>query len=153
MSQTAEPGTVRLHRILAAPPERVYRAFVDPAVTTRFWFSRASGPLQPGATVLWYWDQYDVSAEVRVMALEPSRRIAIEWPTPVQWLFTPRGREATFVTITAYGFDGSEEEQVAAALDATAGFNLVVAACKAWLEHGIDIGVVGDAHPTIAGDT
>ena len=36
MSQTAEPGTVRLHRILAAPPERVYRAFVDPAALTRW---------------------------------------------------------------------------------------------------------------------
>ncbi|MGJ4803260.1 SRPBCC family protein [Luteimonas sp. SDU82] len=36
MTQTAEPGTVRLHRILAAPPERVYRAFVDPAALTRW---------------------------------------------------------------------------------------------------------------------
>jgi len=25
------PGTVRLHRILKAPPEKVYRAFLDPA--------------------------------------------------------------------------------------------------------------------------
>jgi len=24
------PGTVRLHRVLRAPPERVYRAFIDP---------------------------------------------------------------------------------------------------------------------------
>ena len=28
MSNT--PGTVRLHRVLRAPPERVYRAFLDP---------------------------------------------------------------------------------------------------------------------------
>lgn len=27
---TAETGTVRLHRVLRAPPERVYRAFLDP---------------------------------------------------------------------------------------------------------------------------
>lgn len=25
------PGTVTLHRVLRAPPERVYRAFLDPA--------------------------------------------------------------------------------------------------------------------------
>ena len=25
----AEPGTIRLHRVLRAPPERVYRAFLD----------------------------------------------------------------------------------------------------------------------------
>jgi len=27
---TADAGTVRLHRVLRAPPERVYRAFLDP---------------------------------------------------------------------------------------------------------------------------
>ena len=27
---TATPGTVTLHRVLRAPPERVYRAFLDP---------------------------------------------------------------------------------------------------------------------------
>jgi len=27
---TPKPGTVRLHRVLKAPPERVYKAFLDP---------------------------------------------------------------------------------------------------------------------------
>ena len=31
------PGnTIRLHRVLAAPPERVYRAFLDPAALTKW---------------------------------------------------------------------------------------------------------------------
>jgi uncharacterized protein YndB with AHSA1/START domain len=30
------PNTVRLHRVLAAPPERVYRAFTDPAAMARW---------------------------------------------------------------------------------------------------------------------
>ncbi len=30
MSDNATPGTVRLHRVLRAPPSRVYRAFLDP---------------------------------------------------------------------------------------------------------------------------
>ena len=29
MTDAATSGTVRLHRILAAPPERVYRAFTE----------------------------------------------------------------------------------------------------------------------------
>lgn len=33
---TAAPGTVRLHRVLRAPPERVYRAFVEPAALERW---------------------------------------------------------------------------------------------------------------------
>jgi uncharacterized protein YndB with AHSA1/START domain len=30
------PSTVRLHRVLKAPPERVYRAFLDPAANAKF---------------------------------------------------------------------------------------------------------------------
>jgi uncharacterized protein YndB with AHSA1/START domain len=30
------PSTIRLHRVLRAPPERVYRAFLDPAAMARW---------------------------------------------------------------------------------------------------------------------
>lgn len=30
------PSTIRLHRVLKAPPERVYRAWLDPAATAKF---------------------------------------------------------------------------------------------------------------------
>jgi uncharacterized protein YndB with AHSA1/START domain len=30
------PGTIRLHRVLKAPPERVYRAWLDPAANAKF---------------------------------------------------------------------------------------------------------------------
>lgn len=30
------PSTIRLHRVLKAPPERVYRAFLDPAANAEF---------------------------------------------------------------------------------------------------------------------
>lgn len=30
------PGTVQLHRVVAAPPERVYRAFIDPDAMSRW---------------------------------------------------------------------------------------------------------------------
>lgn len=146
------PPVARATMLIRRPAAEVYEAFVDPAVTTRFWFSRASGPLAPGATVTWHWDDYGASGEVRVVALEPHRRIAIEWPTPVEWRFTPRGEDATFVAITASGFEGSDDEQVAQALDSTEGFNLVVAACKAWLEHRIDLRLVADKDPDAHAD-
>lgn len=146
MALTQDP-VARATMLIRRPPAEVYAAFVDPAVTTRFWFSRASGPLVPDATVTWHWDDYGASGEVRVVALEPGERIAIEWPTPVEWRFTPHGDDATFVAITASGFEGSDDEKVAQALDSTEGFNLVVAACKAWLEHGIDLRLVADKAP------
>ena len=37
MAPAATPNTVRLHRVLRAPPERVYRAFLDPDAMVK-WF-------------------------------------------------------------------------------------------------------------------
>jgi uncharacterized protein YndB with AHSA1/START domain len=33
---STSPGTVRLHRVFAAPPERVYRAFLDPGAMVKW---------------------------------------------------------------------------------------------------------------------
>jgi hypothetical protein len=33
--------------LIRRPVEEVFNAFVDPTVTTRFWFSRSSGQLAP----------------------------------------------------------------------------------------------------------
>lgn len=146
MTLTTAP-VARATMLIRRPVAEVFDAFVDPAVTTRFWFDRSTGPLAAGRTVTWHWDVYGVSGDVRVVALEQDRRIAIEWPTPVEWLFTPRGNDATFVAIAASGFEGTDDGKVAQALDSTQGFNLVVAACKAFLEHGIDLRLVADKDP------
>jgi len=136
--------------LIRRPVEEVFKAFVDPAVTTKFWFSRSSGQLAQNETVTWYWDQYGVSGEVTVKALEKNQRIVIEWPTPVEWTFTPKSNDATFVSIVASGFTGTDDEKVAQALDSTEGFNLVISACKALLEHGIDLRLVSDKNPDAA---
>lgn len=136
------------------PAAEVYRAFADPSVTTHFWFSRASAPLERvGQTLDWYWDMYGVSAAVEVLALEPHRRIVIAWPSRVEWEFQDRGDGTTFVRVTASDFSGDDDVQVAEALDSMGGFSLVLAACKAWLEHGIELNVVADHAPDARVDT
>jgi hypothetical protein len=84
---------------------------------------------------------------VSVVALEENRRIVIGWPTRVEWVFDARGDAATLVVITASGFTGSEDEQVKAAIDSMGGFSFVLAACKAWLEHGIALDIAADHDP------
>ncbi len=145
-----KPPVARATMLIRRPVEEVFKAFVDPAVTTKFWFSRSSGQLAQNETVTWYWDQYGVSGEVTVKALEKNQRIVIEWPTPVEWTFTPKSNDATFVSIVASGFTGTDDEKVAQALDSTEGFNLVISACKALLEHGIDLRLVSDKNPDAA---
>lgn len=138
------PPAARTHMLIRRPVATVFEAFVDPAITSRFWFSRGSARLQAGCTVTWHWDMYGVSAEVSVLAVEPMRRIAIAWPTPVEWLFEPRGEDATLVTITAGDFEGDDDACVTQALDNMGGFSLVLAGCKAWLEHGVALALVAD---------
>lgn len=134
--------------LIRRPVAEVFEAFVDPAVTSRFWFSKGSGRLEPGAVVRWDWEMYGAGSDVRVKAIEPNRRIVIDWdledPTEVEWTLEPRG-EDTWVTVVNRGFHG--DDPVAQALDSTGGFALVLAGAKIWLEHGIAPGFVEDRHP------
>ena len=141
------PPVARATMLIRSPVEEVFNAFIDPAVTTKFWFSRSTASLSAGETVTWYWDHYGVSGEVFVKAIEENRRIEMEWPTPVELLFSPREDGTTYVSISASGFTGTDDEKVAAALDSTEGFNLVISACKALLEHGIELKLVTDKNP------
>ena len=139
----------RATMLIRRPTAEVFGAFADPAVTSRFWFTRGSGRLQPGARVRWDWEMYGVGTDVLVRAIEPGRRILIDWdtadePTEVEWLFEAIGAD-TFVTVENRGFENSPDG-VARALESTGGFNLVLAAAKFWLEHGIDPRIIEDAH-------
>ena len=138
--------------LIRRPVAEVFEAFANPAVTTRFWFSHGSRRLETGAQVRWEWEMYGIGTDVLVKAIEPGRRILIDWdleaPTEVEWLFEPGdGGDRTWVTVENRGFDGTDEEKVARALDSTGGFALVLAGAKMWLEQGIEPGFVLDRHP------
>ena len=145
MTSTITP-VARAEMLIRKPVAEVFDAFVDPAVTSRFWFTRGSGKLVAGETVTWWWDMYGVSATVVVKAVEANRRIAIEWPAPVEWTFTPKSG-GTFVVITASGFTGSDDEKAKQAIDSMGGFCFTLAACKVFLEHGIEPNLVLDHNP------
>ena len=139
---------VRAQSLIRRPIAEVYSAFVDPAVTTRFWFTKSSGKLEPGAKVRWEWEMYGASADVTVEALEPNKRIAISWSGPapkVEWTFSERA-EGTVVVVTNRGFS-KDEAAVAQEIDSMGGFTSMLAGAKAWLEHGLALNLVRDHHP------
>ncbi len=138
--------------LIRKPVAEVFEAFVNPAITTRFWFTKSSGRLETGKQVQWDWEMYDYSAQVSVKAIEENKRILIEWPghagpTVVEWLFTPRADNITFVSVTNSGFSGDGDEIVKQALDSTEGFTLVLSGLKALLEHNIILNLVPDRFP------
>ena len=138
----------RAELLIRRPVAEVFRAFIDPDVITKFWFDTSSGRLESGKTVRWQWDRCDAAVEVRVKAVKPNERILIEWgdedATTVEWSFTRRSERTTYVSVVNSGFSGSGDEIVHQALDSAGGFALVLAAAKAYLEHGISLNIVAD---------
>ena len=132
-------------------PAEVFEAFADPAITSRFWFTRGSGRLEPGARVKWEWAMYGFSVDVEVKAAD-RERIEVTWsaygaPSTIEWRFTPLPDGTTFVSVANSGFAGSDAEKLKTALDATEGFAFVLAGAKAWLEHGLELNLVRDRFP------
>ena len=141
---------VKAQMLIRKPVAEVFEAFVDPAITTKFWFTKSSGRLEPGEEIRWDWEMYEVFAQIIVKAVEPNRRILIEWddpPCPVEWLFTPRADHTTVVSISNWGFPGSDDEVVAKAIDSMGGFTMVLASLKALLEHNVVLNLVADHYP------
>jgi len=154
-----EPGArarqleARAEMLIRRPVAEVFEASVDPAITSRFWFSRGSGKLEAGGTVQWHWDMYGFAMDVTVHEIEQDRRIRVDWgmadetPTTIEWIFTARPDGTTFVSVTNCGFAGSADDKVVAAIGSTEGFAFVLAGAKALLEHGIALHLVPDRFP------
>lgn len=142
----------KVEMLIHRPIDQVFEAFIDPDITTKFWFTKSTGKLEVGKKITWTWEMYDVSTQVNVKGIEKNKQIAIEWDgysgkETVEWKFIPYGHDATFVTVTNSGFRGSDDEIVGQALESKGGFTWLLAGLKAFLEHGVQLNLVSDAHP------
>jgi uncharacterized protein YndB with AHSA1/START domain len=144
--------SVNTGMLIRRPSGEVFQALVDPAITTRFWFTKSSGKMVPGTVIKWDWEMYGVSAEVSVIEVEDNSRIVMNWGfqeelTTVEFRFIPWRDNTTYVRVTENGFRGSGDEVVDHAIDSTQGFTMMLCALKAFLEHGVVLTVVGDKAP------
>ncbi|MEU6777578.1 SRPBCC family protein [Nonomuraea angiospora] len=143
---------VQTAMLIRRPPAEVFRAFADPEVTTRFWFTKSTGRMTPGARLQWTWEMYGVSTNVLVKEVEEGSRILFQWnddhPLTVEFRFTPYGQDTTFVEVTETGLAGSGDEIVAHVAGSTGGFTIVLCAAKALLEQDIELNAVRDRHPS-----
>lgn len=137
--------------IVRASPARVFDAIVNPGTMSKYWFTRHDAGLKAGEIVLWYIGRHDDAHafEVHVKELIESKLIRVEWWggehfTEVTWRFQEAEGGHTHLTIEECGFKGTQDEIVASALDSTGGFNQVIIALKALLEHNVSINVVDD---------
>ena len=138
--------------LIRKPVAEVFEAFVNPNVTSKFWFTKGSERLAAGKQVKWDWEMYGISVPVTAKVIEPNHRLVIEWPgysglTTVEWTFSPQKDAATFVNITESGFTGDGDQLVKQVTGSTQGFSLVLAGLKALLEHNISLNLVADRYP------
>lgn len=148
MTNLKDVSIAKVEMLIRKPVEEVFEAFINPSITTKFWFTKSSGRLEAGKRIRWDWEMYGVSAELDVKKLEQNNRILIKFDddTTMEWVFTPR-IEGTFVTIINEGFKGSPNEIVNQVIDSTEGFTIVLCGLKALLEHNINLNLVLDKLP------
>jgi uncharacterized protein YndB with AHSA1/START domain len=144
--------TVEVQMLVRKSSAEVFNAFIDPAITTHFWFTKSSGKLETGKPITWTWEMYDFSTKVFVKDIIPTEKIIIEWNEPVttvEFHFNAVTADTTYVVIKNYGFNCTGEELIAKIKDNTGGFTTVIDGLKVYLEHGIDPNLIADKFPNI----
>ena len=113
--------------LILRPISEVFEAFVNPEITTKFWFTRSSGRLELGKKVRWDWEMFGVGDVLTVKGFEENKRILVEWendPTIVEWSFESYEDGTTLVKISNWNFPGSCDEVLPMAVDSKSGYTM-----------------------------
>ena len=132
------------------PVSEVFRAFIDPSITTNFWFSKSSGLMEAGKTITWEWEMYNSSALVTVEEIIENELIKIDWGDPIPKVdieFKVYGDNATLVIIKNYNEKLIVGDLTHDIIDSTSNFTSVLDGLKAYLEHNIKLNLIVDKFP------
>lgn len=150
---------VKAQMLIRKPVEEVFEAMVNPDITSRFWFTKSSGPVEPGQTLEWEWGQFGAKDTVDILQVKKNESISLQWAlgeltTTVKMNFKSRLGDTTLVSVTEEGFwetkladDQNIEDKINLMLGQNGGWNLVLCNMKAWLEHELDLNLIADHHP------
>ncbi len=145
---------------IARPVHEVFEAVADPdRLSNYFTTGGAKGRLETGATVMWDFADFPGAFPVQVIEVEPDRKIILEWKanegeppnleggemtgsnynTTVTMTFTPLDNDTrTMVEIEEKGWRETEGA-LKASYGNCQGWAQMLAALKAWIEHGINL--------------
>lgn len=136
--------TVRASMYIRRPAGEVFAAFVNPQQLRKFWLSEASGPLSPGARVLWTFMVPGATARVAVARFESPHHLAFDWDDELHVALSldAFGEGGTRVEVEVSGFEGADAWLQAS--DAVEGFAIMLCDLKTLLETGESAGLVRD---------
>jgi uncharacterized protein YndB with AHSA1/START domain len=141
---------IQTQLLIRKSPKTVFNAFIDPKITTHFWFTKSSGKLEKDKTVTWEWEMYGAKDEVTVLEIRPNEKLTILWGNPkskVDFVFEEFKKNQTLVKISCFDFEHDEKILTETKLDYIGGFTTVLDGLKAYLEHGIKLNLIKDKYP------
>lgn len=150
---------VKAQMLIRKPVNEVFEAMVNPEITSKFWFTKSSGPVEAGKTLEWEWGQFGVSDTVDILKVRTNEYISLKWKlgdlkTLVEMVFESYSDTSTLFKVTESGFWGSDpagdeklEEKINLMLGQNGGWSIVLINMKAWLEHELDLNLIADHNP------
>lgn len=145
-----DTNKIETQLLIRKSPKTVFNAFVDPEITTQFWFTKSSGKLEKGKTIIWEWEMYSVKDEVIVLDIKPAEKITIAWGNPkskVDFTFEEFKKGQTLTKIKCYDFEHKKKDLIPTMLDYMGGFTTVLDGLKSFLEYKISLNLIKDKYP------
>ncbi len=128
----------------------VFEAIADPAILTRYFVDRATGRLEPGAGIVWHWNEWG-DYPVVVDKVIPGKRITLRLNTMawgksktdsydvrVDFEIEELEPNKTMLRISESGWK-DDADGIKASYENCGGWQHMADCAKAWLEHGIDL--------------
>jgi uncharacterized protein YndB with AHSA1/START domain len=149
----AEQPAAKAEMLIRKPVQEVYEAMVNPAITSKFWYTKGSARLDSGKDVRWEWEMYGASVELCAHDIQKNKFIAFNWPsqggihTLVEMSFKAQDDKSTFVSISEKGWDAADKNLSTYLVGQTEGWTMVLAGLKALLEFDIALPLVADRFP------
>ncbi len=141
-------ASIRIHK----PAAEVMAAITSAEKMSKFWFARSDDGLKQGEAVTFTMGSGDTAFSFAVMIKELvfPRKLVFEWAGPdghatqVCWTCEETKNGDTILAIEESGFAGNDQSIIARVIDSTGGFNQVIVAAKACIEHDVAINLVND---------
>ena len=139
--------TVNNQMGILKPVQNVFEAIVDPEKMSGYFISSGSGPLEPGKTIKWIWEDYGVEHDIKVNKVENDKLVSFNWTasgieTLVEISLESKGENQTLIKVkeTEWPLD---EKGVERCLGQTQGWVNMLCCLKAYLEYGVNLRVGG----------
>lgn len=134
---------VKIKDKILNPIDKVFDAVINTEKLSKYFISKASGPVKEGETVTLYFEDVGAQLPITVTAVKPNERITFHWAASglmaqVDMLFTAIDANSTSISISekSFPFDPSG---VSKALQQTQGWTDFVCSLKAYLYSGINL--------------